>query len=260
MEIAICDTTESNFRKKMPNNIRAVLHLSLLFVTFNIQNISANSQDVPKIPAVISQTEFDYQGTHFVVQLIPSSDAVITRELYNGGGVNAGDFVLTCNCAIVLRHGSDVLAQFAPHLGQFVNGISDLGWTDWTGNGEAPILLLTRKDKLPLIVIPQYGSSNGSNYYVFLIQQVAEKFEIKSVQFSDRCYVDSHQQSVFGSDIRMLYDQTNRVDYLRVNGYDNSIGNNFTIYYMADYNDEAWWELVEYRTVSAPIECSEPEG
>ncbi len=50
------------------------------------------------------------------------------------------------------------------------------------------------------------------------------------------------------------------MDYLRIYGYDNSIGNNFTIYYMADYHDEAHWELVEYRTGSAPAECLETEG
>jgi len=238
------------------SKLRAIFLISLLLAMFSNQNISANSQDVPKVPAVISQTEFDYQGTHFVVQLIPSSDAVIRQELYNGGGLNAGDYVLTSTCSIVLLRGSDILSHLEGVPGrQFVLDQSN---SKWLGNGEAPIFLLSRKDKLPLIIFPQYGTSNGSDYRVYIIQKIKDKFEINQVEFSVKCYGD-HQGALFGSEIKTFYDETNHVDYLRIYGYDNSIGNNFTIYYMADYHDEALWKLVEYRTGSAPTKRLEAE-
>lgn len=109
-------------------------------------------------------------------------------------------------------------------------------------------------------MVAQYGSSNGSDFRIYLIQQQKDEFEIKPVDFSDRCYGNEPQKALFGSDIQVLHDETKKVDYLCIHGYDNSIGNSFTIYYISGYQDEAHWELVEYRIGSASTDCSEAEG
>lgn len=247
------------FQHPRTNKPPVICILSLLFSLFIYQNVSGTSQDLPKVPAVIAQSEFDYYGTHFVVQLTPSSDAVIRKVDFPGGGVNEGDFVLTCGMPkILLRSGSTVLSEIAPILdARFVQHDSD---SSWVAYGTSPIILLTQKDKLPLIVLAQYGSSNGSDFLIYLIQQEGEKFKIKPVEFGDRWCGDAHQTVLFGSNIQNFYDETKKVDYLRLDGYDNSIGDWFTIYYLADYRNDTLWKLVEYRTGSAPTECFEAEG
>ncbi len=230
--------------------------ISLLFATFSNQNISANSQTVPKVPAVIAQSEFDYQGTHFVVQLIPSSDTIVRKVDATGGLFNEGDFALRSGVpAIVLRSESNVVGEITPMQdAEFVMHIPD---PNWYAYGTSPIFLLTRKDKLPLIVLAQYGSSNGSYFRIFLIQQVAETFEIRPVEFSDMCYRD-RQNILFGTDIKMLYDEINKRDYLTIEGYDNSLGASFKSLYIADY-DEVQWRLVHHHSGVAPAENTDEE-
>jgi hypothetical protein len=216
-----------------------------LFALSFDQNLSANSQDPPKVPAVISQTEFDYQGAHFVVQLVPSSDATTRKVDANGGQFSEGDFALRSGAAsIVLSSESKVLSEItALQDAEFVLDIPDFSWK---ANGESPIFLLTRKDKLPLIVVPQYANSGGSYYWIYLIQQSADKFELKAIKFSDPIYLGA----LFGDSIQMFYDEIKKEDFLRIHGYDNSIGAPFTKYYIADYEERSW-------KLTAPAENSE---
>lgn len=120
------------------NNLRTICLTYLLFAIFSNQNISANSQDLPKVPAVIAQTEFDYQGEHFVVQLIPSSDAVIHIVDFPGGGAGKGDFIMTSAVpTIVLRSGSKVLREItALQDARFFLHIPD---PNWYAYGTAPL-------------------------------------------------------------------------------------------------------------------------
>jgi hypothetical protein len=120
-----------------------------------------------------------------VVQVIPSSNSVINKIDFSGGGVGAGDFVLTSNSEIVLRHGPEILSQIAtiPEA-QFVEHNSR-----WSAIGDSALILLKRKNKLPLIAFPQYGSSNGSDYHIYSIQQQQNKFQITPVDFSGMCMV-----------------------------------------------------------------------
>lgn len=234
--------------------LRVISITYLLFAFFSDQHISAASQDLPKVPAIIAQSEFDYQGTHFVVQLVPSYDAVVSRVEFNGGQFSEGDFQLRCSVpGIVLRRESKVLSEItALQDAEFVLDTSDFSWK---ANGESPIFLLTRKDKLPLIVVPQYANSGGSYYRIYLIQQTAGKFEITPIKLSDPGY---RPNALFGDYIKMFYDEIKKQDYLRIHGYDNSIGVPFTKYYIAD-NDERSWRLVEHHSDIAPDENTEDQ-
>ena len=185
------------------SKLRTILLIALLFAIFSNQNISANSQDVPKVPAVISQTEFDYQGTHFVVQLIPSWDAVVRRVDATGGLFSEGDFALRSAVpAIVLRSESSVLSEItAMQDAEFVMHIPD------------PLAVRLRylsslssntKRQTPINCARTIWQPNGSDFRVFLIQQIEKKFKIKPVEFSDKCYGD-HQGALFGSEIKTFY-------------------------------------------------------
>ena len=191
-----------------------------------------------------------------MVQLIPSSGAVVRQELNIGGQVSEEGAFSRANSTIVLRRGLDVLSQITtiPDA-EFVQHKSD---SSWEAHGESPIFLLVRKDKLPLIVFVQYANSNGSYFRIYIIQQLKDKFEITPIEYSDS---NDHYQknALFGDTIRMFYDEIKKQDLLCIYGYDNSIGNNFTIYYMAGNHDEAQWELVEYRTGSERTDCLDAE-
>ena len=105
-------------------------------------------------------------------------------------------------------------------------------------------------------MVPQYANSGGSYYRIFLIQQTSDKFEITPIKLSDPSY---GANVLFGDTIRIFYDEIKKHELLCIYGYDNSIGNNFTIYYMAGNHDEAHWKLVEHRTGSERTDCLDAE-
>lgn len=224
------------------------MHLGILVLIIvsllNFEDSSAiDANDTPEVPAVIAEEMFDYGTSHFVVQLIPTGKTSVRPGVLpcGSGEVKEGDFTLMSDSgAIVLRNDSKELAKINVDYIEVERKKSD---SNWHLHGEAPLFLLRRDDKLPLIVVARYGACLWMDYSVYWLEQNKGEFSIKPLKFRNptgsEC-VGEDSNVLYAESIEISFDQDRRRDVLWVNGYDNSLEGRFTSQFMEDFEPGTW--------------------
>lgn len=149
----------------------------LIFVMIVIPTISL-AQDLPAVPNVITQTNFEFEGKTYALE-VASGKGIKVRV----GGLYCANLnetpELDCdNCSLVLKVGQKELSRILLGPSSFVY---DKG--KWHVTGIPPLNILKRSGEFPLITFSQYAGCNGNAYYFYWIETQKDLLTLKPVKF-----------------------------------------------------------------------------